>query len=167
MNRSNLCLSQAFINLVCKDTKNLPLDLIVAEKKREEILVLLQALNRRIVNVIEIRKLKILDGIVLCACLQLVGLQQNIPNLQHRFDCHIVIIGFTCAAVDFRNDPGKPFFFCLAQTKSLGGRQLYHGLYDKVWGRMLLCLFLNKIGGLDFTVQIISAARMLDIDISQ
>ena len=80
-----LCLSQAFINLVCKDTKNLPLDLIVAEKKREEILILLQALNQRIVNVIEIRKLKILDGIVPCAGFQLVGLQQNIPNLQHSF----------------------------------------------------------------------------------
>ena len=32
---------------------------------------------------------------------------------------------------------------------------------------MFLRLFLNKIGGLDFTVQIISAARMLDIDVSQ
>ena len=29
-----LCLSQAFINLVCKDTKDLSLDLIVAEKKK-------------------------------------------------------------------------------------------------------------------------------------
>ncbi|CAN4013555.1 DUF2500 domain-containing protein, partial [Dysosmobacter welbionis] len=45
-----LCLSQAFINLVCKDTEDLPLDLVVAEKKREEILVLLQALNQCIVN---------------------------------------------------------------------------------------------------------------------
>ena len=32
---------------------------------------------------------------------------------------------------------------------------------------LFLRLFLNKIGGLDFTVQIISAARMLDIDVSQ
>lgn len=32
---------------------------------------------------------------------------------------------------------------------------------------MFLLPFSNKIGGLDFTVQIISAARMLDIDIRQ
>ena len=32
---------------------------------------------------------------------------------------------------------------------------------------MFLRLFLNEIGSLDFTVQIISAARMLDIDVSQ
>lgn len=167
MNRSNLCLSQAFINFIRKDTEYLSLDLIVAEQEREEILILLQPLDQCIVNVIKVRKLEILDGIVPCACLQLVGLQQNIPNLQHSLDRHIVIIGFSRAAVDFRNNLGKLFFFCLAQTKTIGGRQLYHGLCDKVWSRMFLRLFLNEIGSLDFTVQIISAARMLDIDVSQ
>lgn len=162
-----LCLSQAFINFVCEDAKYLPLDLIVAEKKREEILVLLQALNQCIVNVIKIRKFKIFDGIIPRAGFQLVGLQQNISNLQHGFDRHIVIIGFSCAAVDLRNNLGKPFFFCFSQAKALSGRQLYHRLCDKVWSRMFLCLFLNKIGGLDFTVQIISAAWVLDIDVSQ
>ena len=141
--------------------------LIVAEKKREEILILLQALNQCIVNVIKIRKFKIFDGIIPCAGFQLVGLQQNIPNLQHRFDRHIVIVGFSCATVDLRNNLGKPFFFCFGQAKTLSGRQLYHRLCDKVWSSMFLRLFLNEIGSLDFTVQIISAARMLDIDVSQ
>ena len=90
-----LCLSQAFINLVCKDTKDLSLDLIVAEKKRKEILVLLQALNQCIVNVIKIRKFKIFNSIVPCAGFQLVGFQQNIPNLQHSFDRNIVVVGFS------------------------------------------------------------------------
>ena len=66
--------------------------LIVAEKKREEILILLQALNQCIVNVIKIRKFKIFDGIIPCAGFQLVGLQQNIPNLQHSLDCYIIIL---------------------------------------------------------------------------
>lgn len=162
-----LCLSQAFINLVCKDTKNLPLNLIVAEKKREEILVLLQALNQRIVNVIEIRKLKILDGIVPCACLQLVGLQQNIPNLQHRFDCHIVIIGFSRPAVDFGYDLGKPFLFCFGQAKTLRCGQLYNWLCYQLRIGMFLGFFLNEICSFDFAIQIIAAARMLNIDVCQ
>ena len=48
--------------------------LIVAEKKREEILVLLQALNQCIVNVIKIRKFKVFDSIVSRTSFQFIRL---------------------------------------------------------------------------------------------
>ena len=67
-----LCLSQAFVNFICEDAEYLPLEFIVAEKKREEILVLFQALDQCVVNVIKIGKLKIFDSIVTCACLELI-----------------------------------------------------------------------------------------------
>ena len=141
--------------------------LIVAEKKREEILILLQPLNQRIVDIVKVRKLKVLDGVVPGTGFQLIGFQKNIPDLQHSFDRNIVVVGFSRSAVDFGYDLRKPFLFCFGQAKTLRCGQLYNRLCYQLRIGMFFGFFLNEIRSLDFAVQIIAAARMLNIDVRQ
>jgi len=52
------CLAQALIDFFCKDSQHLTLDLIIAQKQGEEVLILLQAFDQRVVNIIEVCWLK-------------------------------------------------------------------------------------------------------------
>lgn len=81
-------ISQAPIDFLCENTKHLPLDLIIAEQQREEILILFETFDQSIIYVIKIREFKILYGICSRTRLQLIGLQQDTSVLTGNISKH-------------------------------------------------------------------------------
>lgn len=104
----------------------MPFHFIVRQQQGEEVLILFQSLNQRIINVIKIGELKIFLSIILCAGFQLVRLHQNISNLKHCLYNNIIIVRFARATVDFVDDFGQSLLFVFSQAEMLRRWQLHN-----------------------------------------
>lgn len=163
----SLRFTQTLVDFLCKDAQHLPFNLIVAEQKRKEILILIQAFNQRIIDVIKVRELEVFYCIVLCTGFQLVRFQEDVPNPQHSFYDHIVVICFSGSAVDLCNDLGEPFLLRFGQAKALCGWQLYHRLCYQIRSGAFFGFLMHEVSRFDFAVEVIPATRMLDVNVSQ
>ena len=153
-------LLQAPVDLPGEDAEHVLLDLLVVQEQREEVLVLLQALDQRVVDIVVERELEVLLAVVPRGRLQSFRLHQDIPDLQHRLNRHVAVVRLARARVNLGDDFAQPRDLGFRQVEPVRLRQLHdrprHLLLTLA--AMRLVLLLDELARLDLPGQVEPAA---------
>lgn len=95
---------QFLVNLMQEYAQHTVFDIIVAQQKTEEVLILGKSLNQCIIRIVVETKLKVLLGVVLGGGLQLFRVQQQVLDLQHDFRHSAAVVALACAGIHLVNN---------------------------------------------------------------